>query len=279
MISTSRVARLLLGLGILALSLLLVPALAESASTSEPEQPKEPNSQTQAPLEAQAESTQPGDSLPLGSADYLMVADGIYIRINFGHWLVYLPASASGKAATGSGQAAESVRGYILTETGAGPLPGNNSIPWETGTEYLQFLSSDPEVATVTSNGQLHFLRPGWVQIKVKSRASEVNQLYRVVSLSFGAGAARGDVIAALGQPDFVQPVNVSHPSQTQLHGRTYQPQPGKSISVEHWQWEAYPGLVVVIDPSTGKVDAIINWGQEMMAEAFREATRIRLRL
>jgi hypothetical protein len=265
-IGTYRFARLLLGAGLLLTLVSATPARIEGATQAE--------TRTAAGTDPQAAF------LVLGTPAYLLVADDTYIEVDFGYWLVYLPSATTGKISIGPGQGTDStVRGYILTETGAGPLPGNNSIPWQTGTEYLEFLSSDPSVATVTSNGQLLFLRPGWVQITVKGRVSQVNQLYQIVTLPFGLGATRADVIAALGEPDLAEPVSVTNPDQKTLHGRTYQPQPGKSISVEHWQWEAYPGLVVVIDKSTGKVDAIINWGQEFMAEAFREATRIRLQL
>ncbi|HHV54212.1 MAG TPA: hypothetical protein GXX55_01970 [Firmicutes bacterium] len=233
-----------------------------------------------APDAALAAGVDPDALAAYGSPLYLVVANGSYLELDFGFWLVYLPPTTSaGRISLTSPAADAGVRGYILTETGSGPLPGNNVIPWPSGQELLQFSTSDPQVATVSPAGEILFLKPGWVQVTVKSSVSEVNYLYQVMPLAFGIGASKSDVIASLGEPDVVQPVKLVGPAETRVHGRLYQADKDKTITVEHWQWEAYPGLVVVVNPATGKVDAIINWGQEFLAEAFREATRPKLKL
>ncbi|MBE3582563.1 MAG: hypothetical protein IMX01_00420 [Limnochordaceae bacterium] len=208
----------------------------------------------------------------------LAVQGGNSLTVTFGEWLVYLPAEGgAGKLSLGSGTQPlrlQPVTGYVLVHAGAVLLPGNNTLLWSGGPETLLFRSSDPQVATISPQGQLQFLSPGTVQITVASQVSEVNWLYRVIALPFGPGDSQAQVVAALGSPDEVESVQVAPGQQVYRYGHLFQATGGKSIRKELWSWEGYPGLVVVYDPSSAKVESVINWGQELLADQWRQATQ-----
>lgn len=132
--------------------------------------------------------------------------------------------------------------------------PSAGLIPVDGKPEKVEYASSDPRVADLYSDGSGRFPNGGKVLVSVRIAGESLAVPLTVVefplsadmiSREFRGDAATGEeVIRCLGFPDRKTPHFVQESQSREIDGIYYWTGKG-GISVEHWEYDKYPGAVL----------------------------------
>ena len=169
------------------------------------------------------------------------------VKVHFGSRQIYLISSKTATKSPGSPTPQYSAScgsaGKILVFAGDQPIDENRHLRNGKETTELLFSSTNRKVMTIDDRGSFQVVGPGVAIVTVSIGEQTVCIPFQVTELPLKEGMSADEVITALGPPD-KRTISVVDPSQRgSRDGKTHHAGV-QSLTVLHWQYNKYPGLI-----------------------------------
>jgi hypothetical protein len=117
-------------------------------------------------------------------------------------------------------------------------------------TRTIRYASSNESVLRIDEKGQLTIEGPGRADLTVSVDEASMRIPFQVVAVPLQTGLAKEKVIEALGLPDHQAKQYIRWLDSAFIDGIFYyaNTKDGLGLSVEHWQYDKYPGVVLRFD-------------------------------